>query len=291
MIQSPLKWVGGKGRVVDLILENLPQDFKDYHEPFLGSGIVFLSIKQSVGGDRVWNLADVNPHLICWWKAVQSDFSSLLAELESVSATFEGASDPKESYAALRREFNDRQSLDSRKAALFMFLCRTAFNGLVRYNSKGEFNSAFGRQKSGRHKDAFPIDEAHLLSIHQLLQGDVFFSCRPYHESSMKPRDFGFFDPPYLDLKGRKIDKYAYCSNGFNEVEQECLFDWCVDRDSERSQLMVCNHDTEVVRKAFSRFDFIGYDLTKHFSGVVAARKKTPEVLIVNYKRALRQAP
>jgi DNA adenine methylase len=283
MIQSPLKWVGGKSRITNLILDNLPASFLDYHEPFVGSGAVFLALKQHLEGSRRWYLSDVNPHLICWWKSVQSDVLGFLDEAESVRQQFE-VGDRKENYHRLRKEFNEYPHLDTRKAALFMFLCRTSFNGLVRYNTKGHFNAAFGKQKSGIHKDSFPIDREHLLTLSKILDGDVFFSCHPYEDSMLSQGDFAFCDPPYIaiDYK-RQIDPLAYCKDGFDFSDQIAFADWCSRIGDNGTKLMVCNHDAELIREKFSNFIFVTYDLTKHFAGSYKHRKKTDEVIMKNY--------
>jgi DNA adenine methylase len=279
MVVSPLKWVGGKGRITDFILNHVPKSFSNYYEPFLGSGAVFLAMKQTVGGSRDWYISDTNPHLICWWKTVQSDVAGLLEELFHIQNTYE-TGDRKENYRILRAEFNNQVELDTRKAALFMFLCRIAFNGLVRYNSKGGFNSAWGNQLTGKHKNAFVIDKDNLISLSEILDSGVYIMNSSYENIGCKLGDLVFCDPPYVAINDRKIDSLSYSKDGFNTEDQLKFANWCSDNFS--SYLMICNHDTDFIRECFKTFQFTSYDLMKSFSGVGSARKKTTEVLITN---------
>lgn len=279
MIISPLKWVGGKGRITSFILEHSPKSFLNYYEPFLGSGSVFLAMKQSLGGTRDWNISDTNPHLICWWKAVQSDLNGLLNELFQIQSVYE-TDDRKSNYHNLRSEFNSRNELDTRKAALFMFLCRTAFNGLVRYNSKGGFNSAWGNQLTGQHKDAFVIDKDHLVSLANILDSSVHITNFSYEQIKCESGDFVFCDPPYVAIAERQIDSLSYSKEGFTTKDQITFANWCSEQSA---HLMICNHDTDFIHECFKNFNFTSYDLMKKFSGVKSARKKTTEVLIKNF--------
>lgn len=280
MIYSPLKWVGGKGRVTNFILEHAPKSFSNYHESFVGSGSVFLAVKQMIGGSREWHISDTNPHLICWWKTIQSKVDEMLVELCDIRATYESG-ERKENYHALRKEFNERIELDVRKAALFMFLCRTAFNGLVRYNSKGHFNSAWGNQTGGQHQNSFVFDSEHLIALSKILDSSVFIKHASYEETNCENGDFAFFDPPYVALGERKIDALSYSKNGFTDKDQIEFANWCQTKRS--NYLMICNHDTEFVRNCFGNFNFLSYDLMKSFSGSSSSRKKTKEIIIKNF--------
>jgi site-specific DNA-adenine methylase len=164
-----------------------------------------------------------------------------------------------------------------------MFLCQTAFNGLVRYNTKGNFNSAWGTQTTGSHKNFFAFNKDALLQLATILQDNVFFTCCSYENSNYKAGDFGFFDPPYVALDKRKIDTLAYCKDGFDVDEQIKFANWCQEKSADKVLLMVCNHQNDFIEEKYSNFKFIPFALTKIFSGAVSARKKTPEVLMCNY--------
>lgn len=283
MIDSPLKWVGGKKRVKTLITNEFPHQFNDYHEPFLGSGAVFLHCKQNFTGTRNWFLSDVNQHLICWWKAIQSDLTAFTDCIKDIQDRYHNGN-RKDGYHELRAEFNSYQPLDTWKAALFMFLSRTAFNGLIRYNSKGEFNSAWGNPVSGKHLDTFVVNIDDLQKLSTLLVG-VNISCHSYVDVEAKSGDLIFADPPYVAVDSRRLDKSAYNTAGFNDLDQSRFSAWAAEQSSNGVNLIICNHDTEQVRQLYTGFHFQPYELMKSFSGKATSRIKTSEILMFNYDK------
>lgn len=161
--ESPLKWVGGKERVKDLILSNFPANFDRYCELFLGSGVIFLLFRQRFPNIPCF-ISDINPHLICWWQALRDNKEVLIDELKQIKDFYENG-DNKENYYKIRADFNSYDSLDVRKAALFMFLCKTSFNSLVRYSKKGKFNAAWGHQTKVKRKEFFIFDIEQLFRV------------------------------------------------------------------------------------------------------------------------------
>ena len=64
-----IRWVGGKARLLPKILPYVPVDIRNYFEPFLGGGAVFLAAKSRISGTAC--LADLNEHLVCAWRALR----------------------------------------------------------------------------------------------------------------------------------------------------------------------------------------------------------------------------
>ena len=130
-----LKWAGGKRSLVERILGFFPDDHRErsYHEPFMGGGAVFFSLEPERG-----SVNDVNPRLMNFYKVVRDSPD----ELVRVAG---GYNYHKEEYYSHRTRFNERPADSIEDAALFLYLNKTAYNGLYRVNSKGEFNVPFGR--------------------------------------------------------------------------------------------------------------------------------------------------
>ena len=133
-----LKWAGGKQRLVARIAAWLPADRQRLIEPFVGSGALFL------GTDFAgYLLADSNGDLINLYRRLQGDGDAFIAASRPL---FSAVTNDAERYYALRAEFN--ASVDPRRRALlFLYLNRHGYNGLSRYNSRGQFNVPFGRYK------------------------------------------------------------------------------------------------------------------------------------------------
>lgn len=132
-----LKWAGGKYPLLNDIEKHLPQG-ECLIEPFVGAGSVFLNTRYSR-----YILADINSDLIDLYNIVKTRTAEYIS---AAQAMFVPANNNAEIYYQLRTEFNQcREPL--RRAVLFLYLNRHGYNGLCRYNLKGEFNVPFGRYK------------------------------------------------------------------------------------------------------------------------------------------------
>lgn len=132
-----IKWVGGKRQLIAQFQKLFPQEFNNYHEPFLGGGAVFFNIqkKQSF-------LSDINADLINLYQVVQNSPHELITFLKTQTIS-------KERFLEIRawdREENYLEKYsDIERAGRFIYLNRTCFNGLYRVNGKGYFNVPFGK--------------------------------------------------------------------------------------------------------------------------------------------------
>lgn len=152
MIKSPIKWAGGKTRVMPQLLKHLPKA-DCLIEPFVGSGTVFMNTEY-----RRYVLCDSNRALINFFRALTSDTERLI---DTARGMFLGGNN-EEQYYNRRELFNSMQWSDTGKpdtallyAALFLYLNRHSFNGVYRVNQKGEHNVPFGKYAA----PYFPADE------------------------------------------------------------------------------------------------------------------------------------
>ncbi|ELS5572946.1 Dam family site-specific DNA-(adenine-N6)-methyltransferase, partial [Escherichia coli] len=141
---TPLKWVGGKNRIMDTLKAHLPEA-DCLVEPFVGGASVFMNTRYSR-----CILGDSNGALINFWRAARDNTDSLIDEAKDLFLEHNNRAD----YLAIRNTFNaenhaflstgisDRRKL--RLAAMFLYLNRHCFNGLFRVNGKGDFNVPFG---------------------------------------------------------------------------------------------------------------------------------------------------
>lgn len=153
-----LKWAGGKYPLLDDIKRHLPKG-ECLVEPFVGAGSVFLNTDFSR-----YILADINSDLISLYNIVKMRTDEYV---QAARELFVPETNCAEVYYQFREEFNKSQD-PFRRAVLFLYLNRYGYNGLCRYNLRGEFNVPFGRYK----KPYFP--EAELYHFAEKAQNAFF---------------------------------------------------------------------------------------------------------------------
>lgn len=194
VIKPCLRWAGGKSWLVKYLGDMLPRNgYSNYHEPFLGGASVFLHLKPQA----LSYLSDLNAELIDTYIALRDQPLEVIKVLSSYSNT-------KEFYYEIRGY--EPQS-EAEKAARFIYLNHTSFNGIYRVNLNGEYNVPYGyRQKDFLNKDS-------LLSVSRALQGAVlqpgdFNIVR----ENLHENDLVFLDPPYT---------VSHNENGFIKYNQK----------------------------------------------------------------------
>ena len=194
IIVPPIKCQGIKTKLVPWIHSAVPPDFAGrWIEPFLGSGAVVFNIRPQRA-----LLADTNPHLIRFYQAIAEGKItpvSIRQFLEKEGAAL--CSSQGEHYYMVRERFNRwGSSLD------FLFLNRSCFNGLIRFNRKGEFNVPFCR-KPNRFAPAYItkiVNQVRAVSD-VMSVGEYEFYCQNFSDtvSTAEKDDLIYCDPPYMD--------------------------------------------------------------------------------------------
>ena len=246
VVKPFLKWPGGKTNVLSQLRRFYPEGLESgkitqYIEPFLGGGVVLLDIlsrypqfQRSYGS--VW-VYDTNLDLINTWMVVKQDVGLLIDyALELSDSYLERDAEGRElMFGDVRLRFNEErfEFLEKRfrswryeewlvrRAAQFLFLNKTCFNGLWRVNKAGEFNSPHARYKNPR-----IVDEDNLRLVSALIQ-NVFFEGLSFEEVtfSLTKHTFLYCDPPYIPLT--KTASFAsYAKEGFGLDEHVKLAAW-----------------------------------------------------------------
>lgn len=183
--KSPLRYPGGKSRAIKHILPQIPANIREFREPFVGGGSVFLAVKALFGAqvERYW-INDLNRDLYCFWLYAQQD-AYLLAE--AVASFKTGYSDGRALFHFMLDEANMRSDFD--RAVRFFVLNRITFSGVV--DSGGYSQQSF----EGRFTDS-AIER--LRELGRQLQG-VQITHGDYETLLNAPGDgvFIFLDPPY----------------------------------------------------------------------------------------------
>lgn len=188
-----VKWAGGKRQLLGEIEKNLPKvGIDNYVEPFVGGGAVLFYMLEKFNFEKVV-INDVNTNLIQLYKLIKTNVKALIDELRKISSSYFLLSEDKrkEFFLQIRRAYNEQKLSPIEKAACFIFLNKTCFNGLYRVNKKGHFNVPFGKYKQPK-----ILDEANLYAVSNALQnvtilnGD-FTAIEKYVDNST----FVYFDP------------------------------------------------------------------------------------------------
>jgi len=202
-----LKWAGGKRRLLKQYTPFFPpiDSINRYYEPFVGSGAVFFHLQPT----RSF-LSDQNEKLIEVYQQIQTNVEALIEAL-SPHKNESGY------YYDIRAQNPDELTAVTR-AARFIYLNKTCYNGLYRENSRGIFNVPFGRYKNPAICDA---DRLHTASA--ALQG-VTIEANDFETavSTAATNDFIYFDPPYVPLS-QTSNFTSYSKHGFNEIDQRRL--------------------------------------------------------------------
>ncbi|MFV7480528.1 DNA adenine methylase [Acinetobacter junii] len=212
MISPFLKWAGGKRWFVKNHLDNLPNEFNVYLEPFLGGASMFFAIcpKQAI-------LSDYNANLINCYLAIKEAPKDVYEYLEQHHFAHN-----KEYYYDIRKtKYVDK----IQKAAQFIYLNRTCWNALYRVNLKGEFNVPIGT------KTNVILETDNFEELSKILQYTQLKSC-DFEETINKAseNDFIFVDPPYT---------VKHNNNGFVKYN-ETMFSW--DDQIRLSEALISAH-------------------------------------------------
>src|SRR5690554_269634 len=196
----PIKSQGIKTKLVQWISTNVDEiTFDRWVEPFMGTGVVAFNVRPKRA-----LLCDSNPHLINFYKAVQN--KEITGAIVRGFLNEEGLKLLKtegEHYYTVRNRFNEKGNpLD------FLFLSRSRFNGMMRFNKKGGFNVPFCK-KPNRFAQALVTKITNQVeNISQIIdQGDYEFKHQDFNQTllELKSSDFVYSDPPYI---GRHVDYF-----------------------------------------------------------------------------------
>ncbi|RJR43369.1 MAG: Dam family site-specific DNA-(adenine-N6)-methyltransferase [Deltaproteobacteria bacterium] len=202
IIKPFLRWAGGKTWFIKKVDQFLPHSFNKYYEPFLGGAAMFFHLKQygKLNGHVI--LSDLNRELIECFVEVRDRVEDIIQHLTTYR-------NEKEFYYTIRA-FSPSSAVE--KAARFIYLNRTSFNGIYRVNLNGVYNVPYGFKP---YNVLFDYDNLRNASL--LLQGAQIIS-QDFQSSlkSVKEGDLVFLDPPYT---------VAHDNNGFIKYNQK-IFAW-----------------------------------------------------------------
>jgi DNA adenine methylase len=266
---SPIvKWVGGKSRLLPELLARLPSRWNRYYEPFAGGAALFFRL-----APRAAVLADRNPDLIAAYRAVATDADAVIRRLELHRQHHD-----ERHYYAVRERWNDPSvswSLVDR-AATFIYLNKTCYNGLWRVNRAGAFNVP-----AGRYVDP-PICAPAALRAAAGLLARAELRCGDYQDavSDAGPGDLVYFDPPY-DPVTETARFTSYTDGGFGPDDQRALAQLARRLVERGCRVVLSNSDTPFIRSLYAGLRIDRVHCARAINCKATRRGEVAEVIVL----------
>jgi len=282
MNKTFLKWAGNKTKVLPHIIPHIGYP-KRYCEPFGGSLAVALNTPA-----EQYILNDVNKDLVAIYQnLVNANDDSFVQYCEEL---FVPENNTREAYLELREHFNQATDTTER-ARLFIYLNKHCFNGLSRYNSKGEFNVPYGREfkdKNTKEKKIenayFPREEMMNFRMYFLSKQLVRFTSLSFEDSSLyedlEAGDVVYFDPPYVPASDT-ANFTSYATDGFTSDQQVHLAQLAESLASKGVRVIVSNHDVPVTRELYKSATIYPIQVTRTVAAKGSSRTKANELIAV----------
>ena len=189
MLKPVIKWSGSKRSQSTKIKEYLPAKFNRYFEPFIGGGSMLYAINppQAVCGDICVPLIDL-------WNEIKNNPIELSEAYKARWTRLQ--TEGYQAYYSIRDDFNKAHSPQD-----LLFLSRTCVNGLIRFNTNGDFNNSLHHTRPGISPDKL---KEIIVDWSKHIQGTEFIAA-DYTDTTRTARanDLIYLDPPYFHTKGR----------------------------------------------------------------------------------------
>lgn len=264
-IKPFLKWAGSKYRCLDTILTSFPQANR-LVEPFVGSAAVFINANYPT-----FLLGEENTDLVALFTHLQREGLPFINYCEQL---FTDKNNSPAEYYSLRETFNQCKH-PRQRAGLFLYLNRHGYNGLCRYNKKGQYNVPFGRYI----KPYFPRNE--MVYFHEKSQHAIF-EQGDFRQTfaKAKPGDLIYCDPPYAPrLQTSNFSSYTDKSFGLNE--HIILADLAMDAAKRGIPVLISNHDTDFTRHHYRHGKIKSFAVKRMISCKAAHRESVNELLVL----------
>lgn len=270
-----LKWAGGKSRLAKEITSFFPLNFNKYYEPFLGGGAIYFAISPREG-----ILNDLNKYLIGTYEIIRDRPNDLIKKLKKIDKKYHSllTIDQKSKYYYdLRNRYNEINKITLDKAAIFIFLNKTGFNGMYRENSKGKYNIPFGK-----HEKSLICDENNILEVSRNLQ-QIKFTTGDYKEAikSAGRGDLVYLDPPYIPVS--KTAKFTqYQKEGFNYNHQIELKNLALDLHNKGCFVVISNSYCEESKELY-KDEVFTINVVNVVRLIHSSKKVVREIVVTNF--------
>jgi DNA adenine methylase len=281
MVASPfVKWAGGKSQLLSQFSPYFPASFGRYVEPFVGGGAVFFHLYNQgwLAGKEIV-LIDRLRELINCYRVIQTQVEDLIAALR-VHEPHKLEADYYYRVRSWDRVPDYARRIDVERAARFIFLNRTCYNGLYRVNRRGQFNVPFGRYRNPTVCDADNLRDVHRALQHVTLLADDF--GRSVEFSAVG--DLVYLDPPYDPLTDT-AHFTSYTAADFGVEDQQRLALVFRELHHKGCYAMLSNSCTPLIRQLYAGFDQVPLRAARAINSKGDGRGAVCELLVMNRSR------
>lgn len=271
-----IKWAGGKTQLLPQLDSLVPKRLGTFYEPFVGSGAMFFWLRRT-RGEFPAVLMDLNSELVNCYHIVRDNVDALLPLLGRYQEAH-----GKQHYYQVRDVEPGRLS-NVQRAARFIYLNKTCYNGLYRVNSEGKFNVPIGS-----YKNPAVLEPEVLLAADATLQG-VAIEEGDFSEilDEVTRGDFVYLDPPYYPIsRTSSFTGYVLSRRGrpdFGAAEHQRLAQFFRTLDSKGCKVLLSNSDCEFVTRLYREYTIERVDARRSINSNGSGRSAITELVIRNY--------
>jgi DNA adenine methylase len=274
-----IKWAGGKSQLLPALTQRLPQQFKRYHEPFLGGGAFYFHLYNTGKLTEGATLSDYNPELVLCYQVVRDQLDDLI---EALQPHQQNRLDPQyfHEVRSWDRQADFAQRSPVERAARTIYLNRTCYNGLYRLNKLGQFNAPFGYYKNPQICDVDNLRLASQALQYAELRVDDFWQVSQRAQTG----DFIYFDPPYVPVS-TTASFTTYTGQTFGLDHQQRLADLFNSLQQRGIYGMLSNSSTPITHQLYqANGNTINIVMaSRKINSIASKRGEIEEILVCNY--------
>lgn len=268
-----VKWAGGKTQLVPELLKYIPSHYNRYIEPFVGGGALFFTLNPETA-----ILNDSNAELITTYKVIKERHKELIFLLED----YQKNHNEKLYYKVRALDISHLDEVE--RAARFIYLNKTCFNGLYRVNQNGQFNTPIGSYKNPK-----ILDEENILKCSLALKKTKLFNLdyKKFLDEVVERGDLVYLDPPYLPVS-EYSDFDRYTKEKFkiaDHVELTTHFQKLIDKGATP---ILSNSCSEITKKLYSDYEISLVGASRNISKKSTGRGKVDEIIVVGKNKSNR---
>lgn len=278
-IKSPINYIGNKYRLISQIIPLFPEKISTFVDVFGGSGTVLINTNAE---HYIYN--DVNPYVEGIFRGlIETDTQTIIDAIEKIIQEYSLSKTNKDGFEKLRDFYNKEDNKEKDWLTLYTLMCHS-FNHQFRFNTKHEYNSSFGKNRS-YFSERQKID---LCRMKEKMTTDIVTMSKSFKDidySDFDENDLLYFDPPYLNSVGNYNDgKRGF--EGWSEKNERDLLD-LLDSLNGKTRFALSNnlkYENDLLNKFKDKYKV--YSLSGNYVNCnyhKLDRSKDKEVLIINY--------
>lgn len=255
--------------------KHFPKFFQNYYEPFAWWWAVFFHLRSLYWTTFSAHLYDINNELVNTYNIIKNDVEWLIDELQNYKYD-------KDIFLQIRERDRDSNFKENKtpiqRAARFIYLNRSCFNGLYRVNSKWHYNVPFWSYNNPTICDIETLISCHEALKNTVIKNNDFENILNYAEKG----DFIYLDPPY-DTLSDTANFTSYNESAFWKNEQIRLFEVYKKLDEKWCFVMLSNHNTPLINELYNEYNIHIVFANRAINSNASKRWKIEETIILNY--------